>query len=154
MSDAFQLYPPGGTGLVLRYFTPSAALRAYVQCYWQAQGGSEPAGIELMHPDGAAGLLFNFGDALERDGERLHGACWVDGPKRRTARLTVGSQLELLGVRFLPGMALPFLGESLAVLAGGGLTPGEALRRLELEALHERLLETPDPAGRIALLEG
>jgi len=158
MSDAFQLHPPGGTGLVLQRFAPSAALRAYVQCYWQAQrqeqGGSEPAGIELMHPDGAAGLLFNFGDALERDGERLHGACWVDGPKRRTARLTVGSQLELLGVRFLPGMALPFLGESLAVLAGGGLTPGEALRRLELEALQERLLETPDPAGRIALLEG
>lgn len=158
MSNAFQLHPPGGTGLVLRRFTPSAALRSHVQCYWRAQakgqGGSEPAGRELLHPDGAAGLLFNFGGMLGRDGARLRGTCWIDGPKRRTARLTVGSELDLLGIRFLPGMALPFLGESLAELAGGELTPGAALRRLELEALHERLLETPDLAGRIALLEG
>lgn len=164
MSNTFQPHPPGGTGLVLQRFTPSAALRPYVQCYWQAQGqsqgqggsepaGREPEGKELLHPDGAAGLLFNFGGALERDGERLRGTCWIDGPKRRTARLTVGSQLDLLGVRFLPGMAFPFLGEPLAALAGGGLTPGEALYRLELEALHERLLETPELAGRLALLE-
>lgn len=160
MSNATQLHPPGGTGLVLRRFTPSAALRSYVQCYWQAQGqegsepvGREPAGRELLHPDGAAGLLFNFGGTLERNGERLRGTCWIDGPKRRTARLTVGSELDLLGVRFLPGMAFPFVGEPLAALASGELTPGEALRRLELEALHERLLETPDLAGRIGLLE-
>lgn len=164
MSDAFQLHPPGATGLALRRFTPSAALRCYVQCYWQGQGqgqgqgkepgGSEPVGWELLHPDGAAGLLFNFGGALERDGERLRGACWIDGPKRRTVRLTVGSELDLLGVRFLPGMAFPFVGEPLAALPGGELTPGNTLCRLELEALHERLQETPDLAARIALLEG
>nr|WP_255762662.1 helix-turn-helix transcriptional regulator [Halomonas alkalisoli] len=51
-------------------------------------------------------------------------------------------------------MAYPFVGEALAALAGGELTPGDALRRLELEALHEQLHETPDLAGRIALLEG
>ncbi|MBA2781081.1 AraC family transcriptional regulator [Billgrantia kenyensis] len=140
---------------MLRRFTPSAALRSYVQCYWQAQGqeGSELAGRELLHPDGAAGLLFNFGGALERDGNRLGGTCWIDGPKRRTARLAVGETLDLFGVRFLPGMAFPFVSEPLTTLAGGDLTPGDALRRLELEALHERLGERPDLAGRIALLE-
>jgi AraC-like DNA-binding protein len=49
-------------------------------------------------------------------------------------------------------MAFPFLGESLATLAGE-LIPGDALCRIELEALHEWLGETPDLAGRIALLE-
>ncbi|MGR4069609.1 helix-turn-helix domain-containing protein [Billgrantia sp. C5P2] len=142
-------------GLTLERHAPGAALRPYVQCYWQASwwGGGEPAGMELLHPDGATGLLFNFGGALERNGERVRGDCWVDGPKRCTARLAVGETLDLLGVRFLPGMAFPFIGETLSTLAGEGLTPGDALRRLELEALHERLRHTPDLAGRLALLE-
>ncbi|WP_111413103.1 AraC family transcriptional regulator [Billgrantia lactosivorans] len=144
------------SGLSFECFAPGAALRPYVQCYWRARGANVggPASVEHLHPDGAAGLLFNFGAALERDGERVHGACWIDGPKRRTARLAVGGALDLLGVRFLPGMAFPFLGESLSALAGGELTPGGALRRLELEALHQRLQETPERMGRIALLEG
>ncbi|MFQ3786314.1 helix-turn-helix domain-containing protein [Halomonas sp. A29] len=144
------------TGLTLERYTPSKPLRPYVQCYWLAKGRAkdEAVGVELLHPDGASGLLFNFGGALERDGERIHGGCWIDGPKRRTARLAVGGALDLLGVRFLPGMAFPFLGESLSVLAGEGLTPGEALCRLELEALYARLQEAPDLMGRIALLEG
>lgn len=142
-------------GLTLRRFNPCAGLRPYVQCFWQARGqaSSEAAGVELLHPDGAAGLLFNFGGMLERDGERMGGACWVDGPKRRTARLAVGETLDLLGVRFLPGMAFPFVSEALSALAGGELTPGDALRRLALETLHERLWQAPSLAGRLALLE-
>ena len=147
---------PSGSRLTLRRFAPSEALRPYVQCVWLAKGrgGGEPADVELLHPDGAAGLLFNFGGALERDGERVGGGCWVEGPKQRTARLAVGETLDLLGVHLLPGVAFPFVGEALSVLASGELTPGDALRRLELEALHEQLHETSRLAGRIALLEG
>ncbi|MBD3897276.1 helix-turn-helix transcriptional regulator [Halomonas sp. ML-15] len=143
------------TGLILRRFAPCALLRPYVQCFWQARGraSSEAAGVELLHPDGATGLLFNFGGVLERDGEQLRAVCWVDGPKRRTARLAVGETLDLLGVRFLPGMALPFVGEALSGLAGAELVAGDALRRLELDLLQERLFETPELAERIALLE-
>ncbi|MGR2738008.1 AraC family transcriptional regulator [Billgrantia sp. Q4P2] len=141
---------------MLQQVAPSVKLRPYVQCYWQARGQSagEPAGVELLHPDGGMGLLFNFGGALERDGERLWGTCWADGPKRRTARLAVDGTLDLLGVHFQPGMAYPFIGEALSSLAGEALTPADSLRRLELEALHEQLHETPDLPGRIALLEG
>lgn len=151
----FRPAPLVTSALSLERFAPGKALRPYVECYWLARGraNSEVAGVELLHPNGATGLLFNFGGVLERDGERLSGACWVDGPKRRTARLAVGETLDLLGVRFLPGMAFPFLGESLAALAGGELMPGGALRRLELENLHERLLQAPDLTVRLALLE-
>lgn len=147
--------PQASSGLVLQQVAPSVKLRPYVQCYWQARGQSagEPTGVELLHPDGGMGLLFNFGGALERDGERLWGTCWADGPKRRTARLAVDGTLDLLGVHFQPGMAYPFIGEALSSLAGEALTPADSLRRLELEALHERLLETPALAGRIVLLE-
>ena len=153
----FRSAPRAASGLLLELerFAPGKALGPYVQCYWLAKGGasSQAAGVELLHPDGAAGLLFNFGGAFERNGERLRGACWVDGPKCRTARLAVGETLDLLGVRFLPGMAFPFVGEALSTLAGGELTPGDALCRLELEALHERLWQAPDLGGRLALLE-
>ncbi|EWH00201.1 hypothetical protein Q427_20865 [Halomonas sp. BC04] len=108
----------------------------------------------MLHPDGGTGLQFNFGGVLELDGERLHGACWMDGPKQRTARLAVDAELDLFGVRFLPGMAFPFVGEALSSLAGNTPTPGDAVRRLELEALHERMHEMPGLAKRIALLEG
>ncbi|QTP53866.1 AraC family transcriptional regulator [Billgrantia sulfidoxydans] len=155
IGDFRPVAPALTSGLSFECFAPGAALRPYVQCYWRARGVNVggPASVEHLHPDGAAGLLFNFGAALERDGERVYGACWIDGPKRRTARLAVGGALDLLGVRFLPGMAFPFLGESLSALAGGELTPADSLHRLELEALYERLLETPALAGRIALLE-
>ncbi|MFW3613566.1 AraC family transcriptional regulator [Billgrantia antri] len=140
---------------MLTQFLPSAPLRPYVQCYWRATGraGEDAGGVELLHPDGATGLLFNFGAALERDGERVLAGCWIDSPKRRTARLKVGQELDLLGVRFLPGMGFPFIGEALSVLAGGKMLPGDALRRLELEALHERLHQMPDLAGRLTILE-
>ena len=143
------------TGLTLRRFAPCAALRPYVQCFWQARGkaGGEPTVVELLHPDGAMGLLFNFGGPLKRNGGQVQGGCWIDGPKRCTARLAVGETLDLLGVRFLPGMAFAFVSEALSALAGQELTPGEALRRLELANLHERLGESPHMAGRLALLE-
>jgi AraC-like DNA-binding protein len=147
--------PAAPTGLTLRRFVPCAALRPYVQCFWQARErvGSEPSGVELLHPDGGMGLLFSFGGGLERNGERVRGGGWVDGPKLRTAHMKTGESLDLLGVRFLPGRGFPFVGEALSVLAGAELVPGDTLRRLELEALHERLWALPDLAGRIALLE-
>lgn len=143
-------------GLTLRRFAPGEALRSYVQCFWQARGraGSEPSRGELLHPDGGTGLLFSFGGEFERNGERVHGACWVDGPKLRTAELQAGAGLDLLGVRFLPGRGFPFVGKALSALAGAELVAGDALYRLELEALHERLWHAPDLAGRLVLLEG
>ncbi|MDL0434086.1 helix-turn-helix domain-containing protein [Marinobacter sp. TBZ242] len=145
--------PP--TGLCLRQFAPGLALRDHVQCFWHAKGIAVPGAeaVELLHPDGGMGLLFNFGGALSRDGKAVAGACWVDGPKLRTARLSVGEELDLLGVRFLPGSGALFIGEALSALTGGELVPGDALRHLALETLHERLCQAPDLVGRIVLLE-
>ncbi|WP_197038268.1 helix-turn-helix transcriptional regulator [Billgrantia saliphila] len=142
-------------GLRLQQFAPTSALRSHVQCFWHAKGVAAPGAdaVELLHPDGGLGLLFNFGGALSRDGKAVAGACWVDGPKLRTARLTVDEDLDLLGVRFLPGSGALFLGEALSALVGGDLVPGDALRHLALEALHERLCQAPDLAGCIAQLE-
>lgn len=142
-------------GLMLTKFLPSTPLRPFVQCFWRATGraGEDAGGIELLHPDGATGLLFNFGGTLERNGERMRGDCWIDSPKRRTARLKVGQELDLLGVRFMPGMGFPFVGEALSVLAGGDMLPGDALRRLELETLHDRLGQEANLSARLTILE-
>ncbi|MGQ4878636.1 helix-turn-helix domain-containing protein [Billgrantia sp. LNSP4103-1] len=151
----FRPASPALGGLTLKRFAPCAALRPYVQCFWQAKGriGSEASGVELLHPDGGMGLLFSFGGSLERDGKSISGACWVDGPKLRTAQMQTEANLDLLGVRFHPGRGFTFVGEALSRLAGAELIPGDVLRRLQLEALHEQLWQWPDLAGRIALLE-
>lgn len=113
------------TGLILRRFAPCALLRPYVQYFWQSWGraSSDAAGVELLHPD---------------------------GPKRRTVRLAVG---EIFGMRFLSGMALPFVGEALSELTSTELVAGDTLRRFELGVLQERLLEAPELAEQIALME-
>ncbi|MDN3523548.1 helix-turn-helix domain-containing protein [Halomonas ramblicola] len=109
--------------------------------------------VELLHPDGGMGLMFNVGAPLWRDGVRHVGPGWVDGPSLRSARLGVEAGLDLLGVRFLPGMGGAVLGEAPEALAEAGLMPAEALRRRSLVELHERLAAVVGFEARIALLE-
>ncbi|NWO56031.1 helix-turn-helix domain-containing protein [Chromohalobacter israelensis] len=145
------------TGLRLLQFAPSPALRAHVQCFWYARridADASGANVsELMHPDGGMGLLFNFGGPVSRDDGVAAKAAWVDGPKLRTARLRAGRDLDLLGVRFRTGSGALIVGKPLNELAGATPIPSDDLRHLALEALHERLWQTPDLTSRIAMLE-
>ncbi|TFH88566.1 AraC family transcriptional regulator [Billgrantia azerbaijanica] len=146
---------PLASGLTLLQFPPSAPLRPFVQCFWQLRGGATAgqAERELLHPDGGMGWWFNLGGPVERDGEPFGGRCWIDGPQLSTARLTVGGDFDLLGVRFLPGAGYAVMGEELAALVGPSMIPGDALRHLALASLQQRLREAPDLPRRIALLE-
>lgn len=143
------------TGLTLRRIAPRGPLRAVVQCYWWARGGAGAvtSPIELLHPDGGMGLMFNLGPPLWRDGLRHVGPGWVDGPSLRSMRLGVDPGLALMGVRFLPGLGGAVLGEAPEALAGAGLVSTEALHGRSLMALQERLQVVAGFEARLALLE-
>lgn len=143
------------TGLTLHQLRPRGLLRHVVQSLWWAKGSAPgpEEGVELLHPDGGLGVVFNFGTPLRRDARRHPGPAWVDGPSLRTARLGVSADLELLGVRFMPGWGGALLGEPPERLAEAGLLPAQALRHRALDALHERLRAVEGFAARVALLE-
>lgn len=140
MTSGVSIAVPLASGLTLLQFPPSAPLRPFVQCFWQLRGGATAgqAERELLHPDGGMGWWFNLGGPVERDGEPFGGRCWIDGPQLSTARLTVGGDLDLLGVRFLPGAGYAVMGEELAALVGPSMIPGDALRHLALASLQQR----------------
>lgn len=143
------------TGLTLHQVRPRGPLRAVVQSFWWARGEAAGRGesLELLHPDGGLGMVFDFATPPRREARHGAGPAWVDGPSLRTAGLAVTADLALLGVRFLPGRGAALLGEAPERLAEARLLPAAALRRRALTALHERLREIDDGMARVALLE-
>ncbi len=83
---------------------PAPALRPHVACYWTLRGVATAATAHRVLPDGCLDLLFDLGTGSP--------AARVIGVMT-TAALTGpspgGSRIDLLGVRFRPGEAAPFL---------------------------------------------
>jgi AraC-like DNA-binding protein len=84
---------------------PSPALAPWVECFWYRPAASAPQPVEhRILPDGAADLLIDLGAASAQ----------AIGTMTRPLVLRSTAMPELLGVRFHPGRALPFLGMPLS----------------------------------------
>lgn len=84
---------------------PSAALAPWVECFWYRAASSSPAPVtHRVLPDGAADILIDVGAASAR----------AIGTMTRPLLLESAATPELLGVRFHPGRALPFVRMPLA----------------------------------------
>lgn len=126
---------PALSGFTLR--PPCPALAPFVQGFWwlkSASGAGLP--LQMLHPDGGSGLIFNFAEPLLFDGHSLAPPALVSAPVLTSTRLELGPTVDLLGVRFLPGMGSAFLGMGLNELAG--FAP-QALPGLDLNALADAL---------------
>ncbi|WP_115718942.1 helix-turn-helix domain-containing protein [Gallaecimonas mangrovi] len=99
---------------------PCQALVAYVQCFWWWQTGDEVP-TQLLHPDGARGLLFNFGAPLLANGQPLPQAALCSTPVLTSTQLAVTGRTKVFGVRFLPGVGGLFLGDNLSAFSGVGI---------------------------------
>jgi AraC-like DNA-binding protein len=95
-----------------------------VACYWSITGtvaGQQP---DRVLPDGCADIILDLG--LERDP-------YVAGAMRSALVISLTGRLDMFGVRFQPGGALPFLDTPLHELTD---------RLVPLDALWGRLAET------------
>ncbi|MBA1275463.1 helix-turn-helix transcriptional regulator [Stutzerimonas azotifigens] len=98
---------------------PSPALAAYVQRFWWIEGDASYAyDMQMLHPDGGSGVIFNFADPLSLDGILHRPSALVAGPQLSSARLQLAGRVKLMGVRFRPGMGAPFFGMGLDELSG------------------------------------
>ncbi len=130
--------------------SPSPALAAYVQRVWWIEGDAGYAyDMQMLHPDGGSGVIFNFADPLSLDGILHRPAALVAGPQLSSARLQLAGQVKLMGVRFRPGMGALFFGIGLDELSG---FHGDGGAGLGLTALTDALAER-DRDGQQRLVE-
>jgi AraC-like DNA-binding protein len=121
---------------------PSPDLAPWIVCYWSLGATGAPRFSSRILPDGSNDLIVDLSGKTKS---------FVVGAMPRAEVVTLEGRVDLLGVRFRPGGAMPFLHHSLDALTG---------REVELDALWGRaagsladVLAGEPPSGRIAHLE-
>lgn len=141
---------PAGT---LRSFSVGAALRGHVShILLYRETFSEGREVhERVLPDGAVRLVFNFGDAPSAgEGDGL--AVEAIGASVAPVVVRLRREVEGLSVTLRPGAAAALLGLPAGEI-GGSAVHLDALWRGEGAELLERMVEAPDDAARVALLQ-
>ena len=100
--------------MLYRELSPSPALRPYVRCYWtlsaDAMGDASP---QRVLPDGCVEIIINLGARFIRHDEsgqtERQPLELVVGPTTRHMSIAPTGAIRLVGVRFTPGGAVPFL---------------------------------------------
>lgn len=149
---------------------PSPALAAYVQRFWWLKDNAATVyDAQLLHPDGGSGVIFNFAEPLSVNGVAHLPAALIAGPQLASSRLQLAARVNLMGVRFRPGMGTAFFGVGLDELSGfhGDDWPDlrlsslvDALAELDLDAqqalvereLLARLKDAQDPRAPVQQL--
>lgn len=97
-----------------RELTPAPALRPYIRCYWTLRADAAPGSTpQRVLPDGCVEIIINLGarfirhDALGRTERQPRDL--VIGPTTRHMSIAPTGSIRLVGIRFAPGGAVPFL---------------------------------------------
>ncbi len=131
---------------------PHPELVRYIECYWSVVCRLSPGATqaERVLPDGCMDILFNLGDPPRRQ-RGAHGSPTVIGSMTRAVEVEYDGRMELVGVRFRPGGATPWLDVPASELTDQvvGL---EELWGAEAGATHERL-RAAGAVARVNLLD-
>lgn len=121
---------------------PSPDLAPWIVCYWSLRVADAPRFSSRVLPDGSNDVLVDLTGKTPP---------FVVGAMPQAEVVTLQGRVDLLGVRFRPGGAMPFLHQPLDELTG---------REVELSVLWGRTadsladaLAAEPPAGRIERLE-
>jgi len=96
-----------------RELSPAPVLRPYVRCYWTMEApATGEAGPQRVLPDGCVEIVINLGARFVRHlatHSELQPRVLVVGPTTRHLAIAPTGVVRLIGIRFSPGGALPFL---------------------------------------------
>ncbi|ADO70916.1 AraC family transcriptional regulator [Stigmatella aurantiaca] len=127
---------------------PRPPLAPYVQCFWALTGHASPGLSHRVLPDGCIDILVDLSPRAEGEAPCLR----IVGAMREAEVVPLSGAVGVLGIRFRPGGAHPFLRLPLQELTGGELALGLLWPR-EAREWEGRLWETEGLQGRVALLE-
>jgi AraC-like DNA-binding protein len=132
--------------------SPSAILQPFVECIWTLNGAAREvvAQPERILPDGCMELIFHRGKPFRRRGE-LQPHCFVVGQMIGPAFLQVSTRIEVVGIRFRPGGAYPFLMFPMHELTHRFISVTEVWGRLGRE-LEERVLGAPSTRQAVRMV--
>ncbi|WP_432473487.1 helix-turn-helix domain-containing protein [Amphritea sp. HPY] len=142
-----------------RQFQPGRLLRPYVQSYWSIKrpAGGTALPTFFLHPDGGAGLVFNFGSVWSLNGEAFKTPYLFSGPTQQTSALNLYNDVDAIGIRFHPGMAYPFMEQPLAELRSHLSDPLSFATRFSTVDLADQLFDQPSnqdqTIDRISVIE-
>ncbi|CAG9297600.1 helix-turn-helix domain-containing protein [Celerinatantimonas diazotrophica] len=134
----------------------SLRLRPFIQCIWQLAGDfrSSHDAFELMHPEGGWGFIFNLTEAsVMLNGLPYRSAVLVSGPGLQSVKFAVHGKADLVGIRFVRGMAAGISGQSMSALVGFYGAESDSELRLGTCQIAQQLALTTDSCERVALLE-
>ncbi len=135
--------------MIYREHIPCPALTPYVACYWTLRGqvAVEDAHDRAVVPDACMDILFNLAP-----GASGSVASQVIGTMTRPLPVHSAGTLDLLGVRFRAGGAVPFLRLPASEVTDGTLALGDVWGAGAAD-LTDRLREAGDTAARLRVLE-
>ncbi|HKA23237.1 MAG TPA: helix-turn-helix transcriptional regulator [Blastocatellia bacterium] len=143
----------------MRYeeFSPAQALSRFVKCFWVLESASaQSPAPERILPDGCTEIVFHAGDAFEQynvDGtsERQPLALLV-GQMRGHLLIQPTGVVRVLGIRFWPGGAYPFVSVPQHEVTGQVLPLDSLWGRIGRE-LHSRIADAVDLADSVRVVE-
>jgi AraC-like DNA-binding protein len=139
-----------------RELTPTPRLQPYVRCYWTLRAppvvGAAP---QRVLPDGCVEMVLNLGARFTRHaadgGTEAQPRALLVGPSTRHISIAPSGEIWLVGIRFSPGGALPFLSVSPSEIRDAAPSLGDVAVPFETH-LVERLAAAP-PGAEAALLD-
>jgi AraC-like DNA-binding protein len=138
-------------------FQPAEPLAQHIKCFWILENAfTHSSSQERILPDGCTEFVFHQGDAFDQynqDGttERQPMAMLV-GQMRRPLVIQPTGRVRVLGVRFWPGGAYPFLQIPQNEIAGRLIALDAVLGGTARE-LHSRIADAPTPAESVRQVE-
>jgi len=128
-----------------------------VKCFWILESASSQSpGQERILPDGCTEIVFHTGDPFEQynaDGKTERQPLTVlVGQIRGHLLIKPTGTVRVLGIRFWPGDAYPFISAPQYEVAGQILPLDSILGRISRE-LHSRIADASDPAESVKHIE-
>jgi len=162
-SNALRLTDPSTAGharevLSHRTRTVSPPLAPHVEHLWAVRGYLPEPWCNMILPDGAMELIINLGDPqtlCARDDMKrrtIFRHSWISGERTQPIVIDEAGAVHLVGIRWRPGGAWPFLGVPLREFSGQ-VVELDAILGSEISELRDRLGEAPSDDARFDLLE-
>ncbi|WP_308375615.1 helix-turn-helix domain-containing protein [Microbulbifer sp. RZ01] len=154
-----------------RKYMPGKILSSYINCYQVISGKFERPRIVDLYPDGGVGIVINLGGSITLDDKIFGKGVYFDGANSKNVTLRLSGEVNLIRIRFNPGMFCLFFKADLGRLHNtfnnlysiSCILPRNFFRFLELCASDEQKITSvetwltynlSDPDGNMSLVLG
>lgn len=137
---------------------PPEPLSAYIECFWFVQSGHPALLREKVLPNGVMELIFNLGAAFRvwdrgPSTEKTVRDVWLSGLHKQPIVIEQTGLSRMVGVRFKPGGAYPFLQIPVSEVSGLVIEMELLWGRQWVSDVREQLAELSSLSQKFRLLE-